>query len=82
MKFKESFALSPDPEHSEGYDDEAVNELVREAVEYGMQMDGGKAGGMSMVFATMFIDGWCNAAGLDEAETEYIRDAVSNAYIN
>ena len=80
MKFTHSFAIGSDPEHSMGYDNEAVCDLVDEAIAYGVRVNGGRKETMSIVFATMWADGWCEAAGLDEKESKFLHDAVSHYF--
>lgn len=76
---KKSFAIYKNGEVI-GYSNEDVAELVEQAVEYGVKMNGGHKEAMSIVFATIWIDGWCASAEVDEKEAQFIHNAAMNYY--
>lgn len=63
-----------------GYSNEAALALVEQAIEYGVKMNGGRKEAIAIAFAQMWMDGWCVAAEVDEAEAKFLHNATGKYF--
>lgn len=63
-----------------GYSNEDALALVEQAIEYGVKANGGRKEAIAIAFAQMWMDGWCVAAEVDEAEAKFLRQATGNYF--